>query len=99
MEERAHVPPTTGEEGSISTTLRLGRGCTNPSEDGIETPQWGGKPTDRKGRGRRGVGRTCSGEEIDLAAVRWVRSGGGFVGGGGGAFRRLNPSEVGGGFR
>jgi hypothetical protein len=45
------------------------------------------------------VGRTCSGEEIDLAAVRWVRSGGGFVGGGGGAFRRLNPSEVGGGFR
>ena len=48
MEERAHVPPTTGEEGSFSTTLRLGRGCTNPSEDRIETPQWGGKPTDRK---------------------------------------------------
>ena len=71
----------------------------NPSEDGIETPQWGGKRTDRKGRGRRGVGRTCCGEEIDLAAVRWMRSGGGFVGGGGGTVRRLNPSEVGGGFR
>jgi hypothetical protein len=48
MEERAHVPPTTGEEGSFATGLRVRRGCTNPSEDGIETPQWGGEPTDRK---------------------------------------------------
>jgi hypothetical protein len=46
--EIAHVPPTTEEEGSFATGLRLRRECTNPSEDGIETPQWGGKPTDRK---------------------------------------------------
>jgi hypothetical protein len=52
--------------------------------------------------GKDEVAEECavpSGEEIDLAAVRWVRSDGGFVGGGGGAFRRLNPSAVGGGFR
>jgi hypothetical protein len=48
MEERAHVPPTTGEEGSFATGLRLRRRCTNPSEDGIETRQWGGEPTDTK---------------------------------------------------
>jgi hypothetical protein len=59
----------------------------------------GRKTNGQEGRVRRGVGRTCCGEEIDLASVRWVRSGGGFVGGGGGALRRLNPSEVGGGFR
>jgi hypothetical protein len=99
MEERAHVPPTTGDQGSFSTTRRVGRGCTNPSEDGIDVAV--GRKTNGQERTRspRSGSYLLRGGEIDLAAVRWVRSGGGFVGGGGGAFRRLNPSEVGGGFR
>jgi hypothetical protein len=81
MEERAHVPPTTGEEGSFATGLRLRRGCTNPSEDGIETRQWGGEPTDWKDEfveeSPVPVKTTLRGGDRP-ASVRWVRSGGGF---------------------